>query len=194
MNYNTLTQDAYVAHLVRTISSLEGLDVASASKGDGMATIGFGYTFNRNNNVEIWTNAGIALSTSDFDKLRAIDAAPAAQKTALGLAFTRHLNRDEAKALLYQTYPEFESLANALDMPFSIERSILVAVSYNRGPGAMRRWKEISSAIASGNRAEAWFEIRYHAQGSTVGTKNELGLVKRRYVESEAFGLYDPKC
>ena len=36
------------------IQNSEGYRAALYDAGDNMATIGFGYTFNRNNNVELW--------------------------------------------------------------------------------------------------------------------------------------------
>lgn len=45
----------------------------------------------------------------------------------------------------------------------------------------------LSQALQSGNRAEAWFEIRYR---SADGGKQGLGLVARRYVDGQLFGLY----
>ena len=45
------------------------------------------------------------------------------------------------------------------------------------------------AALAAGDRAEAWFEIRY---GSNAGADSlRAGTAKRRYWESETFGLYD---
>ena len=45
---------------------------------DNRATIGCGYTFNRNNNVEIWRNSGIELTPEQWQTLATIDAAPVA--------------------------------------------------------------------------------------------------------------------
>ena len=39
------------------------------------------------------------------------------------------------------------------------------------------------------NRADAWFQIRFLSNG---GNSQSQGLAKRRYEESEVFGLYDP--
>ncbi len=119
MQYQTpLSQAAYVDLVVRLISGFEGHEVRARDIGDGMATIGYGYTFNRTDNVALWTAAGISLSASERAALQAIDAASAANKTALTLStFPRALTRDEAKALLAQTYPQYEAPANAFGMP-----------------------------------------------------------------------------
>ncbi|MBJ3591097.1 hypothetical protein JGC56_08045 [Salmonella enterica subsp. enterica serovar Saintpaul] len=46
----------------------------------------------------------------------------------------------------------------------------------------------LRSAIRDGNRAEAWFEIRYRSNG---GDSKSAGIAKRRFMESQVFGLYD---
>ncbi len=94
----------------------------------------------------------------------------------------------------------------------SWEKAVLVSLAYN-GMGA---WPPgLTSAIKSGDRAEAWFQIRYAAndlgrkisQGIALSitrprpnSKSEFelyeagvdkGWAKRRYAEAELFGLYD---
>lgn len=53
-------------------------------------------------------------------------------------------------------------------------------------------------AVRSGDRAEAWFQMRYNCWGSDEldeqypdADSNEAGLRKRRFAEAEVFGLYD---
>jgi GH24 family phage-related lysozyme (muramidase) len=68
----------------------------------------------------------------------------------------------------------------------SLEHIVLLSLSFNSktgktdllGPG-------LRNAINSGNRAEAWYEIRYGSNGNQLP-----GIAKRRYQESELFGLY----
>lgn len=67
-------------------------------------------------------------------------------------------------------------------IPNSTERAVLVSLSYNGGLGT-----SLKNAIINDNRAEAWYEIRYHTNG---GASASAGLANRRYVESERFGLY----
>ncbi|MDZ7656240.1 MAG: hypothetical protein U0997_09870 [Sulfurimicrobium sp.] len=157
-----------------------------------MATIGYGYTFERSNNVALWQAAGITLSAAELAILQQIDSAStSAQKTAIALSqFGKTLTTGEAKLLLQQTYPKYESPANELGMLSSWERVALVSITYNRGEAAVRsKMVEFYNAIQNGNRAEAWFQIRYNSQ-----TPNPLfanGIAKRRYYESEIFGLTD---
>jgi Ca2+-binding RTX toxin-like protein/GH24 family phage-related lysozyme (muramidase) len=64
------------------------------------------------------------------------------------------------------------------------ERLSLVSLAWNNagkllGPG-------LSAALQTGDRAEAWYEIRYGSNGDKFD-----GIAKRRYYESDLFGLYD---
>ena len=74
-------------------------------------------------------------------------------------------------------------------VPLSDERVTLFSLAYNNpdllGPG-------LRTAISAGNRAEAWFEIRYHSNKEDgVPFETRKGLQKRRYLEAEMFNLYN---
>lgn len=90
MEYRKLTQQQYDERLRLVIVGAEGLHARSQNVGDKMATIGWGYTFNRNDNVAIWKASGIDLDDRQWAALRAIDAAGSDEKTRLGLMFDRH--------------------------------------------------------------------------------------------------------
>ncbi len=64
-------------------------------------------------------------------------------------------------------------------IPESKERLVLVSFSYNGVLGP-----SLAAAIKTDNRAEAWYEIRYGSNGDKLN-----GIAKRRYYESEVFGL-----
>ena len=49
----------------------------------------------------------------------------------------------------------------------------------------------LREAIRQGNRAEAWFEIRYNSNSTRQSAKIRSGIAKRRFMESQVFGLYD---
>ncbi|MGB7816819.1 MAG: hypothetical protein WBL28_10765 [Methylotenera sp.] len=70
--------------------------------------------------------------------------------------------------------------------PNSREMIALASMTWNGGSGIIGR--KLTAAINSGNRAEAWYEIRY---GSNGGASASGGLAKRRYMESTLFGLYN---
>jgi Ca2+-binding RTX toxin-like protein len=72
----------------------------------------------------------------------------------------------------------------------SRERLALVSLAYN---GLLEKSRKLRDAVASSDgRAEAWFEIRYN---SNAGASQSVGIARRRYYESELFGLYrDPSA
>lgn len=188
IDYRELTEQQYNERLRTAIVGSEGMHEDAQDIGDGRATIGWGYTLNRNNNVEIWRNSGIQLNERQWQQLAAIDNAPAADRTRLGLAFDRVLNGAEADLLLRSSLREYEGPATNANMPLSDERVALVSLTYNRGIGAVSN-HPVVDAIQDGGRAEAWFQMRYNCWGSNA--EYEGGLRKRRYAESQAFGLYD---
>lgn len=98
--------------------------------------------------------------------------------------------------MLRASMREYEGTATSLNMPLSDERVALVSLTYNRGVASIsgnagRNVPEhpIMDAIRDGDRAEAWFQMRYNCWGSRDDM--EAGLRKRRYAEAQAFGLYD---
>lgn len=197
MQYRELTEEEYYDRLRVVVAGAEGISPRAENIGDGMATIGYGYTFNRNNNVQLWRNAGIQLTAVEQRTLAAIDAADAADRTRLGLTFTRTLDEAEANRLLRASMRDYEGPADALTMPLSEERVAMVSLTYNRGPdnilgNARKNIPEhpIMDAIRNDDRAEAWFQMRYNCWGS-ADEAFEGGLRKRRFAEAHVFGLYD---
>lgn len=191
MDYRELTQDEYDTRLRTVIVGTEGLHASAMDVGDNRATIGWGYTLNRNNNVEIWERSGLELSEADWDTLRRVDAEPTlAGKTRIGLTLIRELDEAEADSLFRASVREYEGHAITAGMPLSDERIALVSVTYNRGVGAMQG-HAVLDAIADDDRAEAWYQMRYNCWGSREDM--EGGLRKRRFAESDVFGLYDDR-
>lgn len=68
------------------------------------------------------------------------------------------------------------------------EYSALLSLSYANlgliGDGLL-------NALATGDRAEAWFEIRYRSNSAQQAANIRQGIAKRRYYEAQLFGLYD---
>jgi Ca2+-binding RTX toxin-like protein/GH24 family phage-related lysozyme (muramidase) len=193
LTYVQISRQEYVDLLVRLISAAEQhIPRAVRPPKDPNTTIGYGYTFRRNNNVALWQAAGISLTTEQVATLQAIDGAPPAQRNALALQFDRTINQTEAIALLRQTYTEYEGpAADQLGMPLSLERAAFVSLSYNRGvgDGLEPRMPGFFRAVRAEDRAEAWFQLRYNSWGTKKD--NEAGLRTRRLVESQIFNLYD---
>lgn len=195
MEYRKLTEEQYLARFRLVIAGTESLHEKSQNIGDDRATIGWGYTFNRDNNVAIWRRAGIELSTSDWNLLAKIDrAASQDARTQLGLQFSARLDANDADRLLRASMAQYERPAERLGMPLSEERIALTSVAYNRGENkllgdAQNKEHPVMDAIRSGDRAEAWYQIRYNCWGTD--TDYEGGLRKRRFAEAQIFGLYD---
>lgn len=173
MEYRELTEAEYERKLRLVIVGAEGLHAHAQDVGDNRATIGWGYTLNRNNNVDIWRASGIELSDAQWQMLARIDAAPRDDKTRLGLGFTRLLNEGESDSLLHASMAEYEVPATSLDMPLSDERVALVSLAYNRGSANLTGNQAngipehpVMDAIRQGDRAEAWYQIRYNCWGS----------------------------
>jgi len=76
-------------------------------------------------------------------------------------------------------------------IPNSKERAVLVSLSYN---GVLSVSKKLKKAIIAGDRAEAWFEIRYDTNKNSLSPtppSSAGGVANRRYRESDLFSLYD---
>ena len=81
--------------------------------------------------------------------------------------------------------PAYESRIDSwlAGIPHSQEREALFSLCWN-GPSLLG--PKLKAAIEAGDRAEAWYEIRYNSNGNEIA-----GLANRRYVEAETFGLFD---
>ncbi|HEX9875714.1 MAG TPA: calcium-binding protein, partial [Gammaproteobacteria bacterium] len=117
-------------------------------------------------------------------------------------------NAQQVRAVFDTIIGRYEGQVNSwlptgVTLLLSRERLALVSLAYNNllGPrqvrqGVVTSWKSsnLRDAIAAGNRAEAWFEIRYNSNlGALVRDplSGPGGIAKRRYAESAYFGLYD---
>ena len=188
MEFRLLTQEEYDRKLREVIVGTEGHHARVQNVRDNRATIGWGYTLNRTDNVSTWRQAGIELTAEQNAVLERVDRAPWARKTDIALTFDKVLSEQESDRLLRASIHEYEAPAVASGMPLSEERVAVVSVTYNRGPGVMRR-HPVMDAIRDGDRAEAWYQLRYNCWGSRANA--EGGLRKRRFAEAEIFGLYD---
>ena len=118
-------------------------------------------------------------------KAGTIGASDAAQT----LSFINLGDENHASDLLQLAVDRFEDIVTARlavfgeTMAHSRERAALVSMAYNGGVGLLG--PNLMGAIQDGNRAVAWYEIRYRSNGNQLG-----GLAKRRYYESQLFGLY----
>ena len=70
MDHQLLDEASYARRFRELIAGTESLHAHAQDVGDGKATIGWGYTFNRNNNEAIWRDSGIGLSDGQCHRLR----------------------------------------------------------------------------------------------------------------------------
>jgi Ca2+-binding RTX toxin-like protein len=91
----------------------------------------------------------------------------------------------QIKTVLNTLVEEYENRVNRwlAGIPNSSERVALLSLAYNGGLGA-----NLKAYIDSGDRAEAWYEIRYQTNGGPIDSRP--AVANRRYVESESFGLF----
>lgn len=190
MRHKLLTAEQY-AHRLRLLIAESGtLHRRARRLSDGKVVIGWGYSFLRNNNETIWREAGIDLTADGWAQLRAIDASTmTVDRLTLALSLEKVLTEAEANRLLVAATRDHEVHANRLQLPRCDERLALVSLTYGRGTQALTAQHPLMEALARGDRAEAWFQLRYNCWGNASDL--EAGLRKRRLVESQVLGLYD---
>jgi GH24 family phage-related lysozyme (muramidase) len=74
------------------------------------------------------------------------------------------------------------------DIPDSDERAALFSLAWN-APGLLG--PKLKAAIDTGDRPEAWYEIRYNSLSSSLPDGLKGAIANRRYAEADTFGLYD---
>lgn len=166
----------------------------------GNPTIGYGYDLTRHDMAAIqaaFTTAfGEALSATAQEALTRIESWKAGKTSAADLCAWHPSPAvfDDASAtrllgsVLDASYEPALDAALAhtpgLTVPKSRERAALMSLVYNGGAGMVG--PGLRGALASGDRAEAWWQIRYNSNGGNVA-----GLATRRCFEGDLFGLYD---
>jgi len=181
MLIHNLTHQQYLALVTNTISKLEGLITQPKDLGDGEITIGYGYTFARDNNIALWTQAGIQLNPEQTSILQSIDSASDKNtKNLLATELQVTLTKEQATRLLEFTYLEYDTKLDTLGMPESNERVALLSILYNLGKNSLPSMPTLVGAINNGNRVEAWFQIRYNTNGGNNDQIKE-GIAKRRF-------------
>lgn len=177
----------------------------------GRPFIGFGYDLlSHYNDKSLSTDLSkVGVSSAQIAALEtflgdhtSVPYGTASKQALLGLDITLPTYAD-AITLLQNSITEAESLFNSFTQGLGIgivsdsnERAALIDMWYQL-PGAKGHggyfinsagnYTQLSLALQSGNRAEAWFQIRY---GSADHGNNGPGVVARRYVDSQLFGLY----
>jgi len=106
-------------------------------------------------------------------------------------------NVQQVQDVFNQLAPDYETeVSNRVPgvPPNTRERLALFSLAYNNAAALLPIGSKLSQAIASGNRGEAWYEIRYSSNKNALSATPPAdadGIAKRRYYESQVFGLYD---
>ena len=189
----------------------EQLDGTPSTKlQDGTITIGYGYTFFRNgqlysNAINDFNSIGVPLTQTEINLLNQIQSAPAANKSALMNQFVAAwtqpgLTPAQGEKLLNLEIPraiaDMQSIAAGIigagqaatlfsNLANTPEMSALVDLYYMAHTFI---GKNLITALNNGDRAEAWFQIRY---GWSQNPKYNDGWAARHFMQSTVFGLYD---
>src|SRR5260221_13154094 len=156
------------------------------------------------------STVGIVLTQQQENQIIAARNNPSAAAAAQLAAFLDLGSEATAAQLLRNvvesTDPTFAGKQVELDtfltqqgiaVPPSEEKAVLVSMWYQAAGGNGRSGyfrnkndtiTNLVRSLQNGNRAEAWYEIRY---GSSNNGGNGNGVVERRYAESQFFSLYD---
>ena len=206
IEYNLLGTTPYADlryALVLQFESSGTVELKAYLDGKGIATIGAGFNIETDseNRDAVFAALGIgagetavrtslttALTTATTDgslqsQLDAIMATRALTVTGGRTSFA-FANEAEVKAVFDTLTPKYETRVDTRigDIADSRERAVLFDLGYNTGsllgPG-------LKAALTDGDRAEAFWEIRYSSNGDAAD-----GIAKRRYIESQIFGLY----
>lgn len=169
----------------------------------GIATIGIGFNIETNltnrdlvfaalgigtneTSVRSQLSSVLTTATSTSQLVSSLDAIMSARGGRPTFAFA---SEQEVVGVYNQIAPTYETAVDShvgFALPAdSQERAALFDLAYNNpsliGSG-------LSGALSNGDRAEAFYEIRFNTNG---GASASGGIAKRRYVESEVFGLHD---
>ena len=153
--------------------------------------------------------AGTGNSTSETNLQKALDAKLESYLNDPSAKFMLSADGAQAKAITNKIILGFsvgpfvdnggkqkrlDDILNANGSPIphdSPEYMALMSLFYNSEVTTGRKaliGPKLRHALAIGNRADAWYEIRY---GSNGGSSQSPGVASRRYGESALFGLYD---
>lgn len=209
LNWNTIADHGdYASERSALLTLLEGATSKPYVDIVGVPTIGIGFSLRANLEKVLLAMVGEdAYSSKLLAKLDAVVdksysyGSSATLMSALDkvmAAWNRAVDSDVPK---HFAFSNDDQIADALDLiaptydvyvdkwlsgiPECDERMALFSLAYNNprllGPG-------LKAAIEEGDRAEAWFQIRYYSNG---GASAGSGIANRRYVEADLFGLYD---
>lgn len=211
LNWNTISdQDDYNDERFALLKLLEGATLKPYVDGVGDATIGIG--FNLVYNLEpvlraiigdkSWDDTLFGLLQDVVDKTYAPGQSGALISALNAVMKTWHDTIDSGVPASF-AFKNDAQVARALDamddyydgridswvdgIPDSSERAALFSLCWN-APGMLG--PKLQAAIEAGDRAEAWYEIRYNSLTSSLSDDVKQGIANRRYVEADMFSLF----
>lgn len=207
LNWNEIeSPKTYSAERAELLVLLEGSTLTPYvdSVGDPTIGIGFNLVYNlapvlrvivgKNN----WSDTLLARLETEIERSYAPDTSATLRTNLDRVMRSWHENRDsdvpatfafendaQVEKALNELAPDYDARIDVwlADIPPSREREALFSLCWN-GPSLLG--PKLKAAIEGGDRAEAWYEIRYNSNGN-----GSTGLANRRYVEAETFGLFD---
>lgn len=207
LNWNEITgKKAYSEERAELLVLLEGSTLTPYvdSVGDPTIGIGFNLVYNLEPVLRVivgarnWSNTLLQKLEAEVDKSYTPNTSSSLIANLNKVMSDWHDKRDSDVPGTFSFRNEAQ-VARALDalapsydgkidkwlagIPESEERAALFSLCWN-GPSLLG--PKLKAAIEDGNRAEAWYEIRYNSNGNGIA-----GLANRRYVEAETFGLFD---
>jgi GH24 family phage-related lysozyme (muramidase) len=211
LNWNIISDhDAYNEERFALLKLLEGSTAKPYVDGVGDATIGIGFNlvYNLDPVLRVITGARHWSQTLEDRLATEIDKSYASGQSALLIANLNAVMQDwhdhhDSKVPATFAFSSDAEIARALDalddyydgridawvpgIPDSSERAALFSLAWN-APGMLG--PKLQAAIEGGDRAEAWYEIRYNSLSSSLPANLKAGIANRRYVEADTFGLY----
>ncbi|MCP4410961.1 MAG: hypothetical protein GY808_00070, partial [Gammaproteobacteria bacterium] len=210
INTTSLTQSEYEAKLYEFIKFVEESGRESLTvynDGKGFATIGVGFNLHEEF-VLTAVLEGLGLNRNDAQTQASkmlqnilptvINTSSSNMQSVLNAEWERYTGNQGAVfqfpdiqtirtafeniAATYETNVDNRLANNGVTIGLSNERIALMSLEYN---GILDSSPSLRTALANGNRFEAWFQIRYNSN-----LNNESGIAKRRVLEAGLFGLF----
>lgn len=202
--------DAYNEERFALLKLLEGSTTKPYVDGVGDATIGIGFNlvYNLDPVLRIMVGDRHWSQTLEDRLATQIDRSYAPDQSAVLIANLNAVMQDwhdhhDSKVPITFAFSGDAAIAKALDalddyydgridawipdIPESSERAALFSLTWN-APSMLG--PKLQAAIENGDRAEAWYEIRYNSLSSSLPANLKAAIANRRYVEADTFGLY----
>lgn len=213
LNWNEISDhNTYNQERFELLTLVEGSTKSPYVDGVGVPTIGIGFNLRVDDNLEAVLRVIVGKgnwSSTLFSRLEAqIDKDYGAGRNSALIAnldkvmadwHDRH-DSDVPRSFAFRSDAQIAKALDAIaprydgyienwisDIPESSERAALFSLTWN-APSLLG--PKLKAAIEGGDRAEAWYEIRYNSLSSSLPSNLKPAIANRRYVEADQFDLY----